>query len=270
MEPEGSSQAAPLAAEIAAGPARRTVCAMLAGGMAAAVAPSEASAQQWPYWPGNREQRAKRDAEQRERRERDERARARARSWSVLVPRGARALEILDPLPWVRIGPAAPIQVYEIGFHRCPPCQVFSRTGADQLVELGLEVRSLVFAPPVASSDRGRPATPNELAAVAAIYRSRAVADIEAFYADRTLTAFLRERDLEPPARGADPPQGIEDVRAALRRIVPILDEATDSAWGYPAFLWRNRQGEVHAGFGWGSERVPSALSQLARGGSRG
>lgn len=258
--------------------ARRSVTGLLAGGMlagattglAAALLPDSAAAQQWPFWPGDREQRQKRDAEQRARREREQRARARARAWSVTVPRGGAALDILGALPWVRIGPAADVHVYEIGFHRCPPCQVFSRSGARQLVDLGIEVRSLVFAPPLAPSNRGRPATANELAAVEAIYRSRSVADIEAFYADRTLTAFVRARELEPPARGAPPPAAVEEVRASLRRIVPILDAATDESWGFPAFLWRSRQGEVKAGFGWGSGRVPAPLTQLGRAPSRG
>ena len=263
------------ASRAAPDPARRAVSGLLAAGLAggvlaATLLPRAAQAQQWPFWPGNREERQRRDAEQRERRAREERARARARAWSVTVPRGVAALEILDPLPWVRIGPAADVQVYEIGFHRCPPCQLFSRSGAEQLVALGIEVRSLVFAPPLARSDRGRPATANELAAVAAIYRSRSVEDIEAFYADRTLTAFVRERELEPPERGAPPPAGVEEVRAGLRRIVPILDAATDEAWGYPAFLWRTRQGDVKAGFGWGSGRVPAPLTQLGRAPSRG
>lgn len=281
--PAGTDRIDPAVKDAGAAPpcpgrSRRAVTGLLAGGalagtaagLAATLLPGSAEAQQWPFWPGDRQQRQKRDAEQRERREREQRARMRARSWAVTVPRGAALLDILAPLPWVRIGPAADVQVYEIGFHRCPPCQVFSRSGAEQLVALGIEVRSLVFAPPLASSDRGRPATANELAAVAAIYRSRSVEDIEAFYADRTLTAFVRARDLAPPERGAPPPAVVDEVRASLRQIVPILDAATDEVWGYPAFLWRTRQGEVKAGFGWGSGRVPTPLTQLGRAPSRG
>lgn len=258
-------------------PARRTINGMLTGalvagpvaGLSTLLSPDPADAQQWPYWSGDRQQRQQRDAEQRERREREQRARTRARTWAVTLPRGTDALDILDPLPWIRHGPTHDVHVYEIGFHRCAPCQVFARTGADQLVELGIEVRSLVFAPPLSRTDRGRPATGNELAAVAALYRSRSVDDLKAFYADRTLTAFVRERDLEPPIQGAAPPASVEQVRAALRRLVPVLDQATDASWGYPAFLWRTRQGEVKAGFGWGSSRVPPPLAQLGREGPR-
>lgn len=239
---------------------------MLGGGVGtgAGLGATPAQAQQWPYWTGGtREERARREQERRARRAAGRREREMAKAWDTSLPDAPAILQRLEALPSIASGTRGGLVIWEISFRDCPPCIIFARDGAGQLGRLGFEVRTVLFAPSSTVNGSGRSAGPGELAALAALYRTRDAALMHDWFHFRPSEGFAAARGLAPVEAGSPGMAQINAVRAAVRAIGQSLERAGGLRTGYPAFFWTDpRRGPRYA-MGWGSG-VPAPLQALA------
>jgi hypothetical protein len=173
-------------------------------------------------------------------------------------------MQTLEALPWTATGSRGGHPVYEISFRACPPCIIFARDGAGQLGRLGLEVRTILFAPSPATNGASRSAGPGEMAALAALYRTRDPALLHDWFYHQPAEGFASARGLPPVAPGSPELRQINQVRTAVRSITAALEAAGGITTGYPAFFWTDPVRGARYAQGWG-RGVPQPLQDLAQ-----